>query len=199
MRPRPSRPHGGRRDHVVLGPLCARPDERPVGYVSRLRQSGDDPNGELAILRWTAQALRVLAPDAFLLAFASTPALSSPEAEHVLPEEVRCSIVPVLEAARMGRRRTELELARANARRLGIRVGVAGHRVSSVGDFDALVVSPRTAATRLDTSGRPLVVVDVDTAADLIWAKEQGADLMEGRAVGEALKVAPVDLRRLRR
>lgn len=99
----------------------------------------------------------------------------------------------------MGQRRVELEKAVVNARRLRLRVAVWGHRISSPGDFDALVVTRRTAGAFLDGGDKPLIVTNITSGTDSRWATEMGASLVEGGAVGDPIKVAPVDLNRLRR
>lgn len=198
-RPRLARAHPRRRDQVVLSPLCPGPGEQAVGYVAHLEEVHDDVGRELGTIRWTLQALQVLAPDAFLLTFPSPTALSSPALEMTLGRGVRRSVLFALEAARVGRRRAELQRAVANARRLGVRLAVTGHRLSSSAGFDTIVVRPRTAAICLDPAGKRLIVLDVASDWELGWARQEGAALMEGEAIGEPLKVAPVDLNRLRR
>lgn len=164
-----------------------------------MERTPDDPVRELATIRWTLQALEVLAPDAFLLTFPSASALAHSGLEEELGHALGRPFLPALEVARMGRRRAELRKAATNARRLGLRVAVWGHRISSPGDFDALVVDRRTAATFPETGDQPLIVTNITSTADSRWATELGASLVEGPAVGDPIKVAPVDLNHLRR
>lgn len=171
----------------------------PAGYLTHMERTPDDPLQELATIRWTLQALEVLAPEAFLLTFPSATALAHSGLEEELGQALRRPFLPALEVARMGQRRMELEKAVANARRLSLRVAVWGHRISSPGDFDALVVARRTAGTFLDRGDKPLIVTDITSSTDSRWATEMGASLVEGAAVGDPIKVAPVDLNHLRR
>lgn len=179
--------------------MCPIDGVEPAGYLARLERHPTDPLEELTTIRWTLQALEVLAPEAFLLTFPSATALAHPDLERVLGETLGRPLLPALEMARMGQRKAELQAAVANARRLGLRVAVWGHRISSAGRFDALVVDPRTAGSFLDRAKQPLIVTDITSAADSTWATEWGASLVEGPAVGDPIKVAPVDLQRLRR
>lgn len=190
---------GRSRAHVLLSPVCPAGGVEPAGYLTHMERMPQDPLQELATIRWTLQALEVLAPEAFLLTFPSATALAHSGLEEELGHALGRPFLPALEVARMGRRRAELEKAAANARRLGLRLAVWGHRISSAGDFDALVVARRTAGTFLDPGDKPLIVTDITSSTDSRWATELGASMVEGAAVGDPIKVAPVDLNRLRR
>lgn len=194
----PIRPGRGRHN-VLLSPICPAGGIEPAGYLTRIEATPERPQDELAAIRWTLQALEVLAPDAFLLVFPSAAALAHPRLEQELGHVLGRPLLPALEHARVGRRRSQLARATANLRRLGLRVAVWGHRVSSPESFDALVVQRRTCGYPLEPDGKPLIVAGISSAADARWATDQGATLVEGPAVGDPIKVAPVDLRRLRR
>lgn len=166
-----------------------------------MRMPGEpsDPRSALGVVRWTLQALEILAPEAFLLVFLSTPGVLHPEFRRIL-ERVGCRpLLVALEAARMGRRRAELHRATGRVREAGHQVAVWGHRLVSATGFDALIVTPRSAAVSLHRSAEPLMALGVDTQEDLDWAMRNGAVLMSGEIVGKPVKVAPVDLQRLRR
>ena len=109
------------------------------------------------------------------------------------------AFMPILEGARLGKRRTELEAAMANLGRLSIPTAVGGSRISSGEGFAAIVTTPSTAAVELERHGAQLIVVGVASARDLMWAKRVGANLIGGPAVAEPVRMAPVDLSRLRR
>ncbi|MFP3914274.1 MAG: hypothetical protein ACLFWM_05320 [Actinomycetota bacterium] len=159
----------------------------------------DDPVEELESVRWTCRAVEVLDPDSFVMIEISTRAALHPSLPDRLADTPPDLIFPVLERGRVGRRLAQMHQARETLERQGLRVAVTGHRIASVGGFDLLVVSPRTAGADLDTGGRPLLVRDARTGKDLAWARDMGASLVEGPAVADPLKVAPVDLSRLRR
>lgn len=190
---------GRSREHVLLSPICPAGGVKPAGYLTQLRRTPQDPLRELATIRWTLQALEVLAPEAFLLTFPSATALAHSGLEEELGLALGRPFLPALEVTRMGQRRAEFERAVTNARRLGLRVAVWGHRLSTPGDSDAVVVTRRTAGSFLNPGDQPLIVTDITSNADSRWATEMGASLVEGAAVGDPIKVAPVDLNRLRR
>lgn len=188
-----------RRDHIVLSPVCPTDRVEPTAYRLRLEQSPAEPLEELASIRWTLQALELLAPDAFLLTNVSAPALAHPRLEEELGPAFGRPFLPALEQARTGQRRAEMNAAVANASRLGLRVAVWGHRLQSNEDFHAVVVDRRTAGIGLRGGSAELIVTDVASQADAEWAVDMGGTLIEGPAVGDPIKVAPVDLNRLRR
>lgn len=189
----------GRSEHVLLSPVCPAGGVKPAGYLTHIRRTPQDPLLELATIRWTLQALEVLAPEAFLLTFPSATALAHSGLEEELGLALGRPFLPALEVARMGQRRAELEKAVSNVRRLGLRVAMWGHRISSPGDFDALVVHRRIAGAFLDPGDKPLIVTNISSSTDSRWATEVSASLVEGAAVGDPIKVAPVDLNHLRR
>src|SRR5690606_41231293 len=74
-----------------------------------------------------------------------------------------------------------------------------GHRVGPIDGFSAVVVTPDTAPADLTKPQGLLIAADIASDDDLTWARAIGADLLEGPAVAEPMRVAPVDLSRLRR
>lgn len=188
-----------RRGHIVLSPVCPTDRVEPTAYRLRLEQSPAEPLEELASIRWTLQALELLAPDAFLLTNVSAPALAHPRLEEELGPAFGRPFLPALEHARMGWRKAEMDTAVANAGRLGLRVAVRGHRLQSTDGFAAAVVNRKSAGIGLRPGDSELIVTDVASQADAQWAVDMGANLIEGPAVGDPIRVAPVDLNRLRR
>ena len=200
LRPSLARRSGRARSHIVLGPLVplSRPDTSPVGYVARPPEAFDSTEEELAWIRWTVDALAVLAPGAFLAAPVAAEAIL--ESDPATLERFSGHLMPILEWARFGRRLALVDRAREQAQALGMRCAVGGHRVSSARGFDAVVVDRSRAATALERGGcRLLVATGLRTPADLEWARGAGASLIQGEAVAEPLRVAPVDVRRLQR
>lgn len=192
----PSRHRADRRHHVHLLPLVPPSGGAPAGYLTEFGPD-DDVDAELANLRWTLQALAVLDPDAFLTAAVSAQAMSDPRVEEITRDGP--AFMPILEAARMGRRRQELEAAVADLSRLGIPAAVGGSRIRSAEGFAAMVVTPAQAPVELELHGGQLIVTGVETERDLAWAVDAGANLVGGPAVAEPVRMAPVDLSRLRR
>lgn len=198
LRPAITRRHASSLGHIVLGPLVPIHDEGPVGYIGRLERHSGDPDKELSTISWTLQALEVLNPDAFLAAPISPDTVATASFAAILAPR-RQRFVPVLEAARVGRRMAEVGETLRRLHELGFQAAVSGHRISSVGGFDALVVTPRTAAVEFEANAGTLIVIDVASAPDLDWASSRGAALIEGPAVADPIRVAPVDLSRLQR
>lgn len=200
LRPSLARRSERSRSYVVLGPLApaSRPDTPPVGYVARPPEALDSTEAELAWIRWTVDALTVLAPGAFLAAPVTAETLLDSGAETL--GRFGRHLMPILDSARIGRRLALLDAARERARGLGLRCAVGGHRVASAHGFDAVVVDRLRAATTLDMGEcRLLVATGLRTPDDLEWARQSGANLVQGDAVAEPLRVAPVDVRRLQR
>lgn len=171
----------------------------PKGYLARISSRHTDPAEELSTLRWTLQALGVLDPRAFLAACVSAEAMAHADVHRVVDGESRRRLLVVVEAARVGRRREELDVALRRMHLLGVKAAIMGQRVAATDGFHAVVVTPGTAATDLGQPDAMLIVTDIASAEDLAWAQEIGADLLEGPAVAEPVRVAPVDLNRLRR
>lgn len=200
FRPPITRRYGRTRSHVTLGPLtpAGSTDTTPVGYLAQAPHPFADHAAEMAWVRWTLEALEVLAPQTFLATPLSVGALRSSDLGASLGER-RQRLMPILEPARVGRRRSELRAALESARDLGIRCAVGGNRVHSAAGFDALVVTPRTAAHSVSMGDcRLLIAADLRTEREVEWARACGARLMEGDAVADPLRVAPVDVSRLR-
>lgn len=200
LRPSLARRSDRARSHVVLGPLApvSRPHTSPVGYVTRPPEAFAGTEEELAWIRWTVDALAVLAPGAFLAAPVTAETLL--ESDPATLGRFGGHLMPILESARLGRRLALLDAARERARALGLRCAVGGHRVASARGFDAVVVDRSRAAATLDMGEcRLLVATGLRTPADLDWARQAGASLIQGEAVAEPLRVAPVDVRRLQR
>lgn len=201
LRPSLARRSGRTRSHVVLGPLApaSGPDASPVGFLARPPREFAGTREEIAWIRWTVDALTVLAPGAFLAAPITAEALAAPLADESLGGFGR-HLMPILESARVGGRLVLLEAAREKARALGLRCAVGGHRIASARGFDAVVVDPARAATTVAMGDcRLLIATGLKTAADVGWARDVGADLIQGDAVAEPLRVAPVDVSRLQR
>lgn len=200
FRPPITRRYGRTRSHVTLGPLTppGSTDTTPVGYLAQAPHPFADHAAEMAWVRWTLEALEVLAPQTFLATPLSVGALRSSDLGASLGER-RQRLMPILEPARVGRRRRELRAALESARDLGIRCAVGGNRVHSAAGFDALVVTPRTAAHSVSMGDcRLLIAADLRTEREVEWARACGARLMEGDALADPLRVAPVDVSRLR-
>ncbi len=172
---------------------------RPEGYLARISSRHTDPAEELATLRWTLRALGVLDPGAFLAACVSAEAMSHPDLHRAVDGESRRRLLAVVEAARGGRRRQELDVALRRMHLLGMKAAVMGHRVGPIDGFSAVVVTPDTAPADLTKPQGLLIAADIASDDDLTWARAIGADLLEGPAVAEPMRVAPVDLSRLRR
>lgn len=171
----------------------------PAGYLARASSTIAGPGPEIEWLAWTLKALEVLAPSAFLAAFLSTEAIIAPVLADRLNRESRRRLLPVIEPARVGGRVTTQVRAMQRARDLGLRVAAGGHRVRSGKGFDAVFVSRPTAATEVVLhSCRLVVATELSTADDLDWAGEIGASLIEGPVVSDPIRVAPVDVSRLR-
>ncbi|HLU31061.1 MAG TPA: hypothetical protein VK088_04825 [Acidimicrobiia bacterium] len=153
----------------------------------------------MAAIRWTLQALGVLDPHAFLAACVSHEAMSHADLHRVVDGESRRRLLAVVEAARVGRRRYELDVALRRMHLLGIKAAVMGQRVAATEGFHAVVVTPGTAPADLGQPEGLLIVAGIATDQDLEWARSIGADLLEGPSIGEPVRVAPVDLSRLRR
>ena len=200
-RPAFPRRFGPARSAVVLGPLItpSAPDRPARGYLASLPHPFATPGEELTWVRWTLEALAVLAPGTFLVTPLSPQALLDPEAEPAIGESAD-RLLPVLESARVGARRRLLDEAVAAARELGLRCALGGHRVTSAAGFDAVVVRPATAAAELRLDGCPLLIgADLTSREHLRWAVAAGAGLVDGPAVAEPLRMAPVDVSRLQR
>jgi hypothetical protein len=170
-----------------------------VGYLARPPREFAGTEEEIAWIRWTVDALAVLAPGAFLAAPITAEALIAPHADESLGGLGR-HLMPILESARVGGRLVLLEAAREKARALELRCAVGGHRVASARGFDAVVIEPPRAATKVVMDDcRLLIAGGLKTATDVGWARDVGADLIQGEAVAEPLRVAPVDVSRLQR
>ncbi|SRR5690606_20555972 len=187
------------RDHVALSPLVPDVGARPEGYLARISSRHTDPSEELATLRWTLRALGVLDPQAFLAACVSAEAMAHADLHRVVDGESRRRLLAVVESARVGRRRHELEVALRRMHLLGIKAAVTGQRVGATDGFHAVVATPGTAAADLGEPEGLLIAAEISCEEDLHWARRIGADLLEGAAVAEPVRVAPVDLSRLRR
>lgn len=189
---------GGFRPKVLLNPLLFLDDieSEPPGYLVDSGSPSDA--GELGWIQWTMRALHVLAPATFLAA-PLTPACLDEVVSSESPEHPGDRLLPILEAARTGHRLQELTATRQRAAEAGLRVAVTGHRLGSADGFDAAVVERRTAAGELKLGTcRLLIVRGADTPEDLAWAEQIGATLVAGRAVAEPIRVAPIDVSRIR-
>lgn len=189
---------GDSRPQVVLSPLLFRDDlgSEPPGYLV----GGQTPSGvaDLGWIRWTLRALDVLAPATFL-AVPLTPACLDELMSAGSPTNPKDRLLPILETARVGSRLRELRAVRQRAAGAGMRVAVTGHRLASADGFDAAVVERRTAAVELKPGTCRLIIVrGVDTPDDLTWADQVGATLVSGKAVAEPIRVAPIDVSRIR-
>lgn len=189
---------GDFRPQVLLSPLLFADDLdcEPPGYLVGEGTASDA--ADLGWIQWTLRALDVLAPATFLAA-PLTPARLNDLISSGLPEHASDRLLPILEAARTGRRLQELTATRRLAGRAGMRVAITGHRLSSADGFDAAVVERGTAADELKLGTCRLQIVrGVDTPQDLAWAVQRGATLVAGRAVAEPIRVAPIDVSRIR-
>lgn len=192
---------------VSLSPLTPADDPlgEPAGCLAHA-DSGLDPTdpdsikGELAILTWTMMALDVLHPTAFLAVPVTPEVVLAPPFGRTV-RELECDrLMLVFENARMGRRRAVLDEAVDAARRFGIRLAVHGNRVNSAAGFDAVLVKPTSSSVEPPVTDTEMVIaVDLRTDDDVEWALATGAHLLEGSALVDPMKVAPVDLRRLNR
>lgn len=195
-----TRRYGRTHSHVTLGPLtpAGSEDTTPVGYLAAAPHPFADHTAEMAWVRWTLDALEVLAPGTFLATPLSAEALRSSDLGASLGDRRR-QLMPILEPARVGRRRSELLAALESARDLGIRCAAGGNRVHSAAGFDALVVTPRNAAHSVSMGDcRLLIATDLRTEREVEWARTCGATLVEGEVIADPLRVAPVDVSRLR-
>lgn len=189
------------RPQVTLGAIVSADDKAAgtVGFVGTPGSRVDDPEQEVAWLRWTQQAAASLVPGAFLAAPVSAETIVWEGFADAIRGLER-QILPILEPGRVGRRQALVRRALERAHHCGIRVGVGGHRVRSAVGFSALVVSPETAAEVVPTAPhRLLIATGLSTSESLDWARSIGAALIEGPAVAEPIRLAPVDVSRLRR
>lgn len=188
---------------VVLRPLVGlegRELAEPAGYLARAGGDVVGPEPEIEWLAWTLKALEVLAPSAFLAAHLATETIISPLLGDRLDRESRRRLLPIIEPARVGGRVTTQVKAMQRARDLGLRMAAAGHRLRSGRGFDAVFVTRRTQAATIELGWcRLLVATELSSAEDLTWAGRIGAGLVEGSAVSDPIRVAPVDVRGLGR
>lgn len=189
---------GDFRPKVLLSPLLFLDDfeSEPPGYLVDSGTPSD--TADLGWIQWTLRALDVLAPATFLAA-PLAPACLDEVISKESPEHTSDRLLPILEAARTGRRLKELSATRQRAGAAGLRVAITGHRLGSADGFDAAVVERKTAAGELKLGTcRLLIVRGADTPEDLAWAEQVGATLVAGRAVAEPIRVAPIDVSRIR-
>lgn len=187
---------------VSLHPLFELSDlGHATGFLARATRSGDpvDPEHSPAILRWTVEAVDLLQPLA-TVAFTLPPeAVLSPSFTGQTQSLDAERLLLVFEAARVGQRWRLLEEATRTARRRGIKVAITGHRVSSAGGFDAIVVQPGSASEFLrGGTGVSLIAADLRSDRHLGWARELEADLVEGPFLADPMEVVPVDVGRQR-
>jgi hypothetical protein len=185
-------------DAVLLRPLVPPASAIPLGYIAGFPTQSGDASEPVSVLRWTLQALQVLAPEAFLVAELAIASVYDPSFERLIRDTGRDRLLPALTQARVGRRLAEVTGARRMLQGLGMRVAVAGHRIRRVGEFDALVITPPFAVDS-QCSGELLIATGLSSPDHLTQAEARGADFVEGNAVAEPIRVAPVDLKRLRR
>ncbi len=183
-----------------MGPLLStsRPDAEPPGYL--VGAATPAQVDEMAWITWTVRALDVLAPAAFLAAPMTTSCLESILTDGPSGDLRVARLLPILEAARTGRRLSDLVRVRDRARAAGMRVAVTGHRLATADAFDAVVVDRRTAALDLRLGSCRLVIADrILSPGDVAWAETMGARLLAGPAVADPIRVAPIDVSRLQR
>lgn len=191
---------GDVRPKVLLSPLLFLDDieSEPPGYLVDTGTPSDA--ADLGWIQWTLRALDVLAPATFLAAPLTPACLDVVMSGESSEEQTSDRLLPILEAARTGRRLQELAATRQRAGKAGMRVAVTGHRLGSADGFDAAVVERQTAAAELKLGTcRLLIVQGADTPEDLAWAQQIGATLVAGRAVAEPIRVAPIDVSRIRK
>lgn len=161
-----------------------------MGHVDPVRPGHDQPRHSQR-LRWILDSLAILAPGTVLMAPCPLAFLVGPDSV----EDPR--FIPILDPVRVGRRLILFEVARKRALEAGIRLAVRGTAGEADG-FDLRMVS----ADRIGEcpgGGTPLVCIDIATPDQLSAARSAGAEWLAGPAVAPPLRIAPVDISRLRR
>lgn len=181
-----------------MSPLVSvsRPLAEPPGYL--MEGVSIDVDG-IDRVTWTLRALGALSPSAFLAAPLTTACLASLISGDATSGWRQGRLLPILESARTGRRLADLSSAREAARRAGLRVALTGHRIAWARGFDAIVVDHAAASIDLRREGSQLLIASgICSPGDVTWAERIGADLMAGPDVADPIRVAPVDVTRLR-
>jgi hypothetical protein len=159
-----------------------------MGHLD-LTPPGHDRHRHSQRLRWILDSLAILAPDTVLMAPCPLSFLVAPDF---------CwdrRLVPILDPVRLGRRLDLFDLARQVATEREARLALRGGTLADGDGFDFWVLE----ADRLGGGGDIAVVCHDVATPEQLEAAAPTAEWVAGPAVAAPLRIAPVELSRLRR